>query len=231
MATLTYRTVATSGQDGPLIQSLTLGQAATLAWQFTTNYPAFLQTAAGLVNQRIQQIETGEPEGQRNVLVIEGWGGQAGTAANAVNSRFQAGTLVNTDGSRNVAWPEYPHQIAWATSNGDTLTLRWIKGQPWAFILIGVLIVGLGYAVYRILTGSRYTLQTASPASGSGRAGSGFVWFGGSPFRIVGLPWYDALLATAGIVGGPYLYDQFARIYRDRASIVTSEQLIRTEEG
>lgn len=228
---LSYTTVATSAQYGSLVQSLSVTQGLTLAADYLTNYPAFVAMAQQLINQDVQAIERNEPEGQRNYLVINGWGGQATHAANAVNSQWQQGKVVGTDGQPVEAWPEYPGAIAWASNGGDTLELRWLKEEWQLYLLVFVLIAVVGYLVYRVLTASSWQLQTASPGP-QGSANTpplfgGVPFMGGSPFRFFWLPWYWDLGIVAVAIGGPYLYRQLVSVDESRAKKVEADNEYR----
>lgn len=221
---LVYQTVASQNQNGPLVQSLTDGQMATLAYDYTFNYPAFLSAAGSLINRNVQAIEANEPEGQRNYLILNGWNGEATTAANSINSQWAQGKILGTDGKPVAAWTEFPNQIAWSTNNGNTLELRWLKWEWQLYLLVFVLIAVVGYLVYRVLTQNSWTLQTANevanPSTPQGASTGLFnntPLFGGAPFRVFYLPWYWALAATGGIVAGPYIYRQFTSVEESRA--------------
>lgn len=218
---LMYKTVASQPVNGPLVQNLTASQITTLTWDFSFNYSAFLSTAAQMVNQDVQAIERGEPEGQRNYLTINGWNGEATRAMDAINQAWSQGKLKGTDGAALAAWPEYPNQIAWATNNNNTVELRWLKWEWELYLVVFALMAIVGYLVYQVLTQHTWSLQTASTtksgSTGSAPFGTTAPMFGGSPFRLFWLPWYDAALVTAAVVATPYVYRQFVSIEESRA--------------
>lgn len=237
MTTYQYTTLANSNQNGPLVDSLTVGQAAQLAYLYVANYPAFVAQAAGLVNQDVQALEMNEPEGQRNVLAISGWGGLATQAASAVNQAWQQGQIA-VNGQQLQAWPEAPFagQIAWADSTGQTLVLRWVKWEWQLYLLVAILLAVVGYEVYQILTSGSWQLQTAipvtthqTPTSGTGPFG-GVPFIGGSPFRVFWMPWYDAVAVAGVAVTGPFVYRQIAQVDESRARIHRAEHQL-TEEA
>ena len=229
---LVYTTVATHAQNGSLVQSLTAGEAASLAYDYAFNYPAFLAKASALINQQVQAIEANEAEGQRNYLVITGWGGHATAAAQAINGQWQAGKLKGTDGKSVAPWPEYPHQIAWASNQGNTIELRWLKEEWQLYLLVFALIAVVGYLVYRVLTQNSWQLQTANaianptqPQGSNPGIFNGTQFIGGShPFRIAYLPWYWFLGLTGAVIAGPYAYRQFASVEESRAKVAESER-------
>ena len=230
---LVYSTVANQAHNGALIQSLTEGDAVSLAYDYAVNYPAFLTKAEALINQKVQTIEKNEAEGQRNELTIDGWGGKASQAANAINAQWRAGKVTGTDGTKLEAWPEYPTAIAWSTNGGNTLILRWEKWEWQLYLLVALLVVVVGYLVYRILTQNSWQLQTASAISNPGQATStkgvfnGTPFVGGSPFRIFWLPWYLAVPAAAAVVAVPFVVKQVTAVEESRAKIADAEREVR----
>lgn len=237
---LVYATVASQAANGPLVQTLTESQVATLATDYQFHYAQFLATARSLINQDVQAVERNEPEGQRNLLTINGWNGQAAQAAQAITQQWQQGNVIGSNGQPLQAWPEYTGQIAWATNNGNTLELRWVKEEWQLYLVIFVLIAVVGYLVYRILTQSSWSLQTASqPSSGSvpgiiGSPTNGSVPFiGGKPFRVFWLPWYWDVGIAAAVIAGPYIYRQVVSVEETRVKSVEAQHEYRhvREEG
>jgi len=231
MVGFTFTTIASSTADGPLVQSLSASQAADLVFYASTfNATAFDQLASRIANGRMQTVEASEPEGTQNQLTINGWNGQATAAANAVNSAWRSGRVTGPGGHPTTPWPQagYNQQLAW--SNGsDTLVLRWTKEQPMAYILVGILVVVVGYLVYQVLTSGSWSLSTASTPSSSG--GSSPVPIVGSqpggPFRVLWLPWYDtaAIVATAVLV--PLAYHQVVEVEGYRVQDLTDRAAMR----
>lgn len=233
MAGFTFRTLASSA-NGPLVQSISVGTAAQLTFDMATgNTAAFAATAAGLVNQDLQTAEANVPEQTRMQLIITGWAGQAGNAANAVNAAWRAGKVNGPGGHPTPAWPDpgYSSQIAWASNSNNDLVLRWVKAQPMAYILVGVLIVAVGVLVYHILTSASWSMSSASlpsPSGGSPTTGSSPVpVIGGTPFRILWLPWYDAAALAAGLAAAPFLYHKFVEVEGDRVADVKDRLALR----
>lgn len=233
VTTFAYDTVASSTNSGPLVASLGAGQVATLSYDYLFNYPQFLQTAQSDINQQVQAVEAGEAEGTRNYLVIDGWpDGSATTAASQINAAWQQGKLTGSDGKRLQAWPDagYSQQIAWSTNNGGTLELRWVKWEWQLYLVIFVLVALLGYAVYRILTQSSWSLATATPTSAAASGTStkalfnGTPFLGGTPFRIFWIPWYWDVGIAAAVIAGPYVYRQLASVEESHAEIVRAKE-------
>lgn len=154
------------------------------------------------INQILQSAELAQPEGTLMELTVSNLGVGANVAATSLNLLFQQGLVTDpASGQPIVPWTQYATQIAWVAAPG-ALTLRWIKEQAFAFILIGILISVAGYLVFRYLTGAGWDLlgnRTSSPT------GSNAPFLGGSPFRIAWIPWYDALggaVAVGVVLGG-----------------------------
>lgn len=222
---LTYHAVATWQTSGPLIQSLTASQAASLAYHWAVNRAAFNAQASALVNGRIQAIEQNEPEGQRNELTIHGWGSGATAAAHALNQKWQSGQLTGRDGKSITAWPEHPHQIAWAPDAG-TLRVRWRKEGPVLWLIIGALIVLVGYVIYRVLRHGSYTLQTANSPSNSSQSHSP-VSVGSGGVKLFGVQWYWWLGGAGALAVTPWAYRKVVRIKQDEAQSIAANRAIQ----
>ena len=234
MAGFSFTTIASSA-NGPLVQSLSPSQAAQLVFYASTfNTSAFDQLASSLANQDMQTVENHEPEGTRNQLTINGWNGQAGNAANAINNAWHAGKVTGPGGHPTTPWPDagYNGQLAWADAGGNTLVLRWMKEQPMAYILVGILVVVVGYLVYQVLTSGTWNLSTAKLGTAGGTPGtSGGVPFIGSqpggPFRVLWFPWYDTAAIAAGAVALPFLYHKFVEVEGDRVTAAKERIALR----
>jgi len=232
MAGFTFQTLASSATNGPLLTSLTPTQAAQLVFYASTfNTAAFDQLASSLANQDMQHVEADEPEGTRNQLTIDGWNGQATAAANAVNAAWQAGHVTGPGGHPTTPWPDagYNQQLAWATGSGDTLVLRWTKEQPMAYILVGILVVVVGYLVYRVLTSSSWSLSSATPGTATGPTETVPIIGAqpGGPFRVLWLPWYDTAAIAAAAVLVPLGYHQIVEVEGLRVQDLTDRARIR----
>ena len=238
MAGFQFSTIASSA-NGPLVQSLSPSQAAQLVFYASTfNTSAFDQLASSLANQDMQHVENAEPEGTRNQLTIDGWNGQATAAANAINNAWHAGKVTGPGGHPTTPWPDagYNQQLAWADAGGNTLVLRWMKEQPMAYILVGVLVVVVGYLVYQVLTSASWNLATAKlPTSSGGIPGTsgtsgGVPFIGaqpGGPLRVLWLPWYDTAAIAAGAVAMPFLYHKFVEVEGDRVTAAKERLALR----
>lgn len=148
-----------------LILAPTAGQVLQIATDYLANYPQFLADVQALVDPAIVAAEKAQPEGALMQLVVRGLsdppavGSQAGSIANAVNGAQDSGTLLNTDGTAIQGWSAGA-PVAYADDSTATLTLRWVKGQPWAWILIGVALATLGVVLYYMLRGSPYAMSS-----------------------------------------------------------------------
>lgn len=222
---LVYSTVASRPTNGALVQSLTSVQAATLAYDYTFRYSLFLTQAAALINQKVQAIERNEPEGQRNMLTIEGWNGEATAAANAINGQWRAGKVNGTNGQAVKAWEEYPSQLAWSQNGGNTLVLRWLKEEWQLYLLVFVLIAVVGYLVYHVLTQNAWSLQTAKQASTPNPV---VQTHGGISF--FGVRWYWWAAGAGALAVTPWAYKKVVQIKEDRAEDLQADRSLR-EEG
>lgn len=212
---LRYQTVASSQMSGALIGSLTAGEAAQLSANFAVNRAAFDAQARALVNGQVQATEQNEPEGQRNVLTLQGWGGKAPAAASALNREWAQGKLTITP------WPEYPQTIAWAQGN-DTLVVRWRKEGPVLWLIIGALIVVVGYILYRTLRHGSYTLQTANTASSGGNP----VSLNGG-LKLLGVQWYWWLGGAGALAVTPWAYRKIVAIKQDEVRSIAANRAIQ----
>jgi len=178
---MNYTVIADSGVNGPIVGGLNAYTVAQLIGYFTIfDWTDFSNLLQSLVNQDMIQAEVGQPEGQRIELDITGLDGQAVFVADHIQGFYAQGKIVGPDGSPITAWPEYPGQIAWGDASTDTLTLRWVKEDPFVWILVGVLLVALGVAVYYVLTSSSWTLSSANTSSASG----------GTPSPLSAVSWF-----------------------------------------
>lgn len=107
------------------------------------------------VQSRIRSAEQGAPEGARMQLDLTlvnpslpfvGAVDLAQAIANGLNQAAAAGRMVS--GSETIR--TWPGESAIAAAQGNVVHVRWVKGVPWAPIIIGVLlgIVVLGILVY-----------------------------------------------------------------------------------
>lgn len=172
MATFELTSLASSAQYGAAINSLSPIQIATLIANYVGDYQNFIRLLTGDVNSIIQQVELQQPEGQRMVCDMTGWDGQAARVASAINGQFQAGKITY-QGKSVAAWPEFPSQIAWASTDGNTVELRWRKEGPFLWIIIGVIVVALGFGVYELVRHMGWVLKRAAPKTPPGSGGGG----------------------------------------------------------
>lgn len=133
---LVYERLASGGPGtgaGPLVSGLNPAEAAYYA---LANPKALLQ----YVNRAVLEAEKRLPEGARVQLEITGWtvpllGSQAARVAADLNRALAEGRIRDPDTGEPIKpWPEHPDRIAFAV--GDTVVLRWIKGQAWVFNMV-----------------------------------------------------------------------------------------------
>lgn len=212
VATGTPSVLADSAEDGGLVTGLSPGVVLQLAAYYAIGDQAdFQRVAASLANAGIQAAEDNAPEYTPMQLQITGlWGPTgsiAGALAGGVNQDWRQGKIQQS--INGVTEPLLPWDnasaIAYADDSTATLTLQWIKGQPWAYVLIGLLVIIAAVALYDILTGSKWSLTgwlATSGASGSG------VLAGAANFVAHDWPW----LVVGGVVvaGVPWLLREAA---------------------
>lgn len=192
--------LASSSQDGPIVQGLSATVVGELVYDYSFNYPAFLQLSTSLVNQEVLSAETDQPEGAQMELVLTGLTNPvtgapaAAQLANAVNSEWAGGHITDANGHSPPSWPG-ANQIAYAS--GSTLTLQWVKGQPWVWLIVGVLLAVAALALYEMLVHGGYTLSSVTSGSvGQVAAGLGVWVVRNWPVVLVGA----GLLAVAPFV-------------------------------
>ena len=215
MANLVYSTVATASSLGPLITVTGI-----------TSY---------VVNQALVQAEAGVPEGMRLELRLPHLGQFAQPAANALQSQFLTGQIRDPDtGTPIMPWPEQPATLADVVET-DTLRIRWVKGE-WQIIVVLGIIVGalLTYLLLQTLSQSPWTLQQAQvPGARGGTAAGPFGGtpvFGGTPFRVFWIPWYDAAALALGLVAVPFIVHAVAQTERAEAELLTNRRALRAAE-
>jgi hypothetical protein len=134
--------------------------------------------------------------------------------ASQIQSYYAQGKIMAADGSSIQAWPEYPGQIAWGDSSTDTLTLRWVKADPFVWIIVGILLVALGYLVYRVLTQSSWTMSSASTTSGTG-TGTGTTASAANITGWILKNWWWELPALGVLAIAPWVIRQTRRTYEE----------------
>ncbi len=214
--------VLAQGQSGLLVAP-TAAQVLQIAGDYLTNYAAFMADAQALVNPALIQAENATPEGTPIQLVVTGLsdpplvGSQASNLANALNQAAAAGTLVNVDGTTIQPWAAgYP--VAYADDATATLTVQWVKGQPWVWIVVGVALAVLGVVLYHLLTKSPYALTAFETSGGSAIAGIG---------SFVLHNWGWLLLGAAGVAAGAVVVP---RAIRSVAEVRESENELHYAE-
>lgn len=160
--------IASSAQDGPIVEGLSAGLVAELVADYAVNYQAFLTKAASLVNRSVLAAENDQPEGYLIQLVLTGLhdpltgNGMAVKLANAINTDWADGKIRDSAGEEIPAWP---NATAIAYGTGATLTLQWIKGQPWVWVVVGVLLAIAALSLYELLVHGTYSMGSAAPST------------------------------------------------------------------
>jgi hypothetical protein len=223
MATYTLRLLASSDRNGPIVTEMSPTDVAVLAANYLADYPNFLRLLTKYVNAAVQQAEARAPEGQRMMLVLPSLRGQASRIAQALNQQYSQGKIVY-QGEVVATWPEYPGQLAFVDSQ-DQVTLRWVKGNPWVWILVGVLIAVIGYILYSMLRGSPYKMYSATPVGNTGTGGQGTGLPSGAGFLSWVLGHWPLVLIGAGALAvAPFAVRQIARAREAENELKMAEQ-------
>lgn len=174
---------------------------STVAGSLFTSQPPFsiaVSQAAiqNALNPLLVQTELNQPEGTPLQLQITNLS-NASTLAQQLNQQYQAGKLQdNATGEPLQAWSGYSTV---AQAQGTTLYLRWVKGQPFAVVLIwAMVIIAAAIAVFLIvreLMGSSWSLSKAigvtpqtSTTAGPPLGIPWWEWIGGGLITLIGLP-------------------------------------------
>jgi len=190
-------TIASSDTDGPLVGGIDALTALDLA---ATNPQALAQ----YVNPALQHAERSLPEGAEVELDITGWQVAGQSIAQFVASRLNANIRDIRDpdtGEQVQPWPQYPDQIAWGDDSTDTLTLRWVKGQPFAvWIIVGIVVLA---GIWYLLSRAKWRASANVVAPGTPNPVSIGAW-------IVDHWWLFLILAAAG-VAAPFIVRSAAK--------------------
>lgn len=128
------------------IFTATIQDVAYAAWQAVTSGLS-MAVLLNYVNPAIIEAEASQPEGTLMEMEIHGWTNPiTGTdysqrVADWLNGQWAAGNVTGTEGTPITPWPDYPDQVAWG--GGDTVVLRWVKGQIGGPFLLLYLVAGL----------------------------------------------------------------------------------------
>jgi len=115
-----------------------------------------------ILNPAVQQAEMDAPEGSLMQLTLPNIGIGAQFYASQINAKWQAGQIVDpSTGERPPLWPGAT-TLATGDDSTGTLVLRWVKGQVYIFILIGI-IIALAVALYFALRSSPYQVTRTIP--------------------------------------------------------------------
>lgn len=125
------------------------------------------------VSNHLFALESAQPEGARmqltltlpTVLGVD----PSDTVASLFNTTVRAGTALAGAGRP----PLWPGASQWATGGQNTVTIRWLKGQPQILTVIGILaLLGIaGFLVIEIITHWAFLHWILSPIT-PGVAGS-----------------------------------------------------------
>lgn len=212
----TYTLLTDRARAGPLVQELN-----------SSTFYALLANPANvysLVNQQARQAEESLPEGTRVELVLTGLYNAAGIPpselARRVNLAYLEGKITDPQtGEMLRHWPEHANVIAWADDGSGRLTLRWLKGVAWVWVVLMVLLSILAiYAIYVMLHQANWSLSKADTSGGGGGGG-------GVPApRIWGLSIWWWVGGVAALALAPYVISQAAKIVRARRELERAEQ-------
>ncbi len=222
MATTTYtaKVVATQAKNGPIVKNFPMSEIPALALAYTTDYPKFLSMLDSYVNTEAGSIEQSLPEGTPVKVVLPGLKGNAIGWAQALDQQWQQGKIKDPQGKRLKPWPG-ASQFAYASVDGNTLTLEWVKEFYWLEFTIGVIITLIvAYAAYEMLHGSQYSMTAYTPATGTG-TGTGTGTTGTTPINTTTAAsgilawsvrnWPVLVLGGAGLVAAPFVMRELAR--------------------
>ena len=214
MAATTYtaQTIATQAKNGPLVAQLSAQQVAVLAANYVADYANFLRLIDSYVNQEIHTIENNLPEETPVRLIMPGLNGYAKQWAQAIDQQWQQGK-IQWQGEKLKAWPG-ASQIAYSDSTGNTMTLEWLKGQPWGWIVVGILVAVM--VVYEINTirGSQYSMTAYTPATSTGTTGTTTTTLNsaaGGTLSWLAKNWEVSALVVLGLVGAPFVVRHMAQ--------------------
>ncbi len=174
---------------GPLMGPISSTQALYLAGEaILGNY----QPLMTYVNQDVVNAESGLAEGTLVQVFLNGWGVTAGFTADSINGMWGRGQVNDpATGELMAAWPG-ASEIAYV--QGDTIVLRWVKGQPWIFwIVVALILLGLLY----LLFSTSYSMQKVA------KTATGVLTLGGI------VPWWVGGLAVVGLGLGGFAYVRF----------------------
>jgi hypothetical protein len=190
----------TSGNGaGPLFTG-SVSQLASLAWNVSIGNVSPSEIEA-FVNPVAVQAEAGQPEGTQIELDITGWTflgtDYSSTVAGYINQYWQSGEFT-VNGETMKAWPGNS-QVA--LGGGNTLTVRYVKGQIWIlYVAVAIaIILGVLYIV-QYLTGQTWSMSKTVGATSTGGGISG--WWNSQP--LINKLLYIGGLATVAIFGIMY---------------------------
>ncbi len=210
-------TLATLAQGTGVVQ----GGALAVAAQMFGGAQALTQ----YLNPALVAAELGQPEGTPIQVVITGYqySGLLGSytasqAAAYLNGAWQDGQITDpATGEVLQAWPGQG-AVAWGDDSSATLTVRYLKGQPWlAYLLVGLALAVVAVALYEILSGAGWNISKLNPTSSTGLGGT----------DVFGLPLWVWLAGGVALVALPWAVGQVSRYERADVSLLREERQAR----
>lgn len=198
-----------------------------------TTSGAIIQAAMGspgaiaqVLQPDILAAEKREPDGTYFQLVLTGFrtplGSLAGTAGQNLNKAFvlQSPSLRDpATGELVIPWPQYPDRIAFWDDATATLTLRWIRGQEFAPVILYGLAILIGFVVlYLVLRAVGVNLSIFNPTNPNSPVGK-------TP--LFGVPLWAWLAGIGAAVLIPYGEQRAATYESAAAKLNRAEHQIR----
>ena len=203
MATYTPKTIATQAKNGPLVAQLSPQQVAVLTANYIGDYANFLRLLDTYVNQEIRTIENGLPEMTPVQLVMPGLQGNATAWAQAIDQQWQQGK-IQWQGEKLLAWPNAT-QVAYSDPQGNTLTMQWLKGQPWGWIIVGILVAIMIVYELNVIRGSQYNLTAYTPATVTPGTTTTPGQAAGGILSWIVKNWQISALVAGGLIAAPFV--------------------------
>lgn len=190
---------------GPLLAGL---NPATALYYAATGQT---QQLAAYVNAEMVTAETNLPEQSEVQLDLRGWqtalGSGAQFVASQIQAQYEAGNVVYP--GLNGAPDEIPQTwggFAFAVGDDatDTVTLRWVKAQPFLpWVVVGIVLAVAVVAVVYLLEHGTATMSSNNPSAGSVVATT-------ASFLVRNLWWEVPTVAAVAVA--PYIVRKLAAI-------------------
>ncbi len=162
---------------GPLLAGL---NPATALYYAATGQS---QQLAAYVNAEMVAAETNLPEQSEVQLDLQGWqtalGSGAQFVASQIQAQYQAGNVVypglaSEPSEIPQTWGGFPFAVG--DDATDTVTLRWLKAQPFLpWVVVGIVLAVAVVAVVYLLEHGTATMSSDTAAAAVVRAGSFIV--------------------------------------------------------